>query len=217
MDPTTAALEKEHEAITKVKYIDKIQMVGLLSTGICFSWNLFNNDFLKKIKGRYEIDTWYFSPYPEEYGKVPKLWICEYCLRYMRLEKTYRHHIVNNVNFYPFVSMKHVKFPVISNAENKLSKHITSRHLLFFSAIAHGGSRPARKSTEKARYRFTRRTARSIRSMPRICASSPSSFSITKLSTLTWSRSFFTSSARSTSSALTLSATFPRFLAHIFG
>lgn len=27
MDPTTAALEKEHEAITKVKYIDKI-MIG---------------------------------------------------------------------------------------------------------------------------------------------------------------------------------------------
>lgn len=72
MDPTTAALEKEHEAITKVKYIDKIQM------------------------GKYEIDTWYFSPYPEEYGKVPKLWICEYCLKYMRMEKTYRHHIVRS-------------------------------------------------------------------------------------------------------------------------
>ncbi|KAL7300379.1 hypothetical protein TKK_0007000 [Trichogramma kaykai] len=69
MDPTTAALEKEHEAITKVKYIDKIQI------------------------GKYEIDTWYFSPYPEEYGKVPKLWICEYCLKYMRLEKTYRYHM----------------------------------------------------------------------------------------------------------------------------
>ena len=26
MDPTTAALEKEHEALTKVKYIDKIQI-----------------------------------------------------------------------------------------------------------------------------------------------------------------------------------------------
>merc|ERR1711976_508173 len=39
MDPTTAALEKEHEAITKVKYIDKIQF------------------------GQYEIDAWYFSPY----------------------------------------------------------------------------------------------------------------------------------------------------------
>ncbi len=44
--------------------------------------------------GRYEIDTWYFSPYPEEYGKVPKLWVCEYCLKYMRLERTYRNHLV---------------------------------------------------------------------------------------------------------------------------
>ncbi|XP_038211997.1 histone acetyltransferase KAT8 [Zerene cesonia] len=69
MDPTTAALEKEHEAITKVKYIDRIQF------------------------GKYEIDTWYFSPYPEEYGKQSKLFICEYCLKYMRLEKTFRYHL----------------------------------------------------------------------------------------------------------------------------
>ncbi|KAH7947199.1 hypothetical protein HPB52_008207 [Rhipicephalus sanguineus] len=68
MDPTTAALEKEHEAITKVKYVDRIQF------------------------GKYEIDAWYFSPFPEDYGKVPKLWICEFCLKYMRLEKTYRYH-----------------------------------------------------------------------------------------------------------------------------
>jgi histone acetyltransferase MYST1 len=69
MDPTTAALEKEHEAITKVKYIDRIQF------------------------GKYEIDTWYFSPYPEEYGKQSKLYICEFCLKYMKLEKTYRYHM----------------------------------------------------------------------------------------------------------------------------
>jgi len=68
MDPTTAALEKEHEALTKVKYIDRVQI------------------------GRFEIDTWYFSPYPEDYGKCPKLWLCEFCLKYMRLEKTYRYH-----------------------------------------------------------------------------------------------------------------------------
>lgn len=69
MDPQTAALEREHEAITKVKYVDKIQF------------------------GKYEIDAWYFSPYPDEYGKQPKLWICEYCLKYMRLEKSYRYHM----------------------------------------------------------------------------------------------------------------------------
>ncbi|XP_037938875.1 histone acetyltransferase KAT8 [Teleopsis dalmanni] len=68
MDPTTAALEKEHEAITKVKYIDKLRI------------------------GRYEIDTWYFSPYPEEYGKESTLYVCEYCLKYMRFQKTYRYH-----------------------------------------------------------------------------------------------------------------------------
>uniref|UniRef100_T1J7N6 Histone acetyltransferase n=1 Tax=Strigamia maritima TaxID=126957 RepID=T1J7N6_STRMM len=68
MDPTTAALEKEHEAITKVKYVDRIQI------------------------GKYEIDAWYFSPFPEEYGRQSKLWICEFCLKYMKLEKTYRYH-----------------------------------------------------------------------------------------------------------------------------
>lgn len=68
MDPTTAALEKEHEAITKVKYIDKLRI------------------------GKFEIDSWYFSPYPDEYGKVGTLYVCEYCLKYMKLERTYRYH-----------------------------------------------------------------------------------------------------------------------------
>lgn len=77
MDPTTAALEKEHEAITKVKYIDKIQI------------------------GKFEIDTWYFSPYPDEYGKLPKLWICEYCLKYMRLDKTFRYHMSECIARHP--------------------------------------------------------------------------------------------------------------------
>lgn len=71
MDPETAALEREHEALTRVKYITKIQI------------------------GSYEIDTWYFSPYPDEYGKEPKLWICEYCLKYMRFEMSYNLHRVS--------------------------------------------------------------------------------------------------------------------------
>ena len=69
MDPTTAALEKEHETLTKVKYINKIQI------------------------GRYEIDAWYFSPYPDEYGKMSRLWICEYCLKYMKFESSFRRHL----------------------------------------------------------------------------------------------------------------------------
>ncbi|XP_034099366.1 males-absent on the first protein [Drosophila albomicans] len=64
-----AALEKEHENITKIKYIDKLQF------------------------GNYEIDTWYFSPFPGKYGKARVLYVCEYCLKYMLLEKSYRYHM----------------------------------------------------------------------------------------------------------------------------
>ncbi|XP_017119955.1 males-absent on the first protein [Drosophila elegans] len=64
-----AALEKEHESITKIKYIDKLQF------------------------GNYEIDTWYFSPFPEEYGKARTLYVCEYCLKYMRFRNSYAYHL----------------------------------------------------------------------------------------------------------------------------
>lgn len=77
MDPTTAALEKEHELITKVKYIDKLRI------------------------GKFEIDTWYFSPYPDEYGKVGTLYVCEYCLKYMKFDKTYRYHATECVQRTP--------------------------------------------------------------------------------------------------------------------
>ncbi|KAG5721932.1 Histone acetyltransferase MYST2 [Termitomyces sp. T112] len=36
--------------------------------------------------GQYEIQTWYDAPFPEEYATIPdgKLWICEFCLKYMK-------------------------------------------------------------------------------------------------------------------------------------
>ena len=59
-----ANFEKEYEEITKVKNISKVEL------------------------GKYEIDTWYFSPYPDEYCHEEKLYICEYCLKYMKKQKT---------------------------------------------------------------------------------------------------------------------------------
>jgi len=72
MDATMAALEKEHEEITKVKNIRQV------------------------VLGRCEIDTWYFSPYPEEYCREEKLFICEFCLKYMRKRKTLLRHSVRS-------------------------------------------------------------------------------------------------------------------------
>ncbi|KAH8409970.1 hypothetical protein KR009_003406, partial [Drosophila setifemur] len=54
--------------ITKIKYIDKLQF------------------------GNYEIDTWYFSPYPGDYGQARTLYVCEYCLKYMRFRQSYAYH-----------------------------------------------------------------------------------------------------------------------------
>ena len=42
--------------------------------------------------GDYEIDTWYYSPYPEEYGKLSTLYICDKCLKYMKKTKTWQTH-----------------------------------------------------------------------------------------------------------------------------
>ncbi|EFO23589.1 histone acetyltransferase MYST1 [Loa loa] len=64
------ALEKEHEEVTKVKHIERIRY------------------------GNYEIDTWYFSPYPDDYGKAHSLYICQYCMRYMKFERSYRVHLL---------------------------------------------------------------------------------------------------------------------------
>lgn len=67
-DSKLSALEKEHEEITKVKNINTIEI------------------------GRYEVDTWYFSPYPEEFAKCSKLYLCEFCLKYMKKKKTLTRH-----------------------------------------------------------------------------------------------------------------------------
>jgi hypothetical protein len=67
-DPTTAALEHEREQATKVKNIQTVEL------------------------GKYEMETWYYSPYPEEFSKCAKLFLCEFCLKYFRKSKTLERH-----------------------------------------------------------------------------------------------------------------------------
>ncbi|CAG8492647.1 9051_t:CDS:2 [Paraglomus occultum] len=42
--------------------------------------------------GRYEIETWYYSPYPDEYRNVKKLYVCEKCMKYMKGKEVYGRH-----------------------------------------------------------------------------------------------------------------------------
>lgn len=66
--PIDQTLEKEHEEKTKVKNIQVVEL------------------------GQYEMDTWYYSPYPEEYAHVHKLYVCEFCLKYMKKRKSLLRH-----------------------------------------------------------------------------------------------------------------------------
>ena len=61
-------MEKEHEESTKIKNIQSIEM------------------------GRFEVDTWYFSPFPDDFAQQRKLYICEFTLKYMKKRKTYLQH-----------------------------------------------------------------------------------------------------------------------------
>lgn len=57
--------------------------------------------------GKYEIDTWYSSPYPQEYARLHKLFICEFCLKYMKSKPILERHLVSIINSYsPLISLQ---------------------------------------------------------------------------------------------------------------
>ncbi|KAF9433672.1 hypothetical protein BGZ76_009131, partial [Entomortierella beljakovae] len=43
----------------------------------------------------YDIATWYYSPFPEEYHDCQRLFICEYCLKYIRQVESFTSHTLN--------------------------------------------------------------------------------------------------------------------------
>ncbi|CAI5651162.1 unnamed protein product [Oreochromis niloticus] len=51
--------------------------------------------------GKYEIQTWYSSPYPQEYSRLPKLYLCEFCLRYMKSRSILYQHMKKCNWFHP--------------------------------------------------------------------------------------------------------------------
>ncbi len=124
MDPTTAALEKSmrrvkwgqhlHNTLEKkicfalsqclwcfplISIANYVYLFSHFYQKCCFYFQITKVKYVDKIQiGNFEIDAWYFSPFPEDYGKQPKLWICEYCLKYMKYEKTFRYHLVSSHN-----------------------------------------------------------------------------------------------------------------------
>ncbi|KAK9760840.1 K(lysine) acetyltransferase [Basidiobolus ranarum] len=83
--------EEEEVKITKQKkaqkyYTEDISHVRNIET-IVF------NDYI--------ISTWYFSPYPEDYGSCKRLHICSYCLKYMKLSTSLDSHQASCIYRHP--------------------------------------------------------------------------------------------------------------------
>lgn len=51
--------------------------------------------------GMYDIDAWYSSPYPQEYFHLPKVYVCEFCLKYMKSLTILRRHMAKCTWRYP--------------------------------------------------------------------------------------------------------------------
>lgn len=56
--------------------------------------------------GRYEIETWYFSPFPAEYNDCLKLYFCEFCLNFMKRKEQLQRHMVSHVSSSSFCSLQ---------------------------------------------------------------------------------------------------------------
>uniref|UniRef100_A0A8B9HC28 Histone acetyltransferase n=1 Tax=Astyanax mexicanus TaxID=7994 RepID=A0A8B9HC28_ASTMX len=71
----------------------KLRLQGQVSEG--------SNMIKTIVFGRYELDTWYHSPYPEEYARLGRLYMCEFCLKYMKSQTILRRHMAKCVWKHP--------------------------------------------------------------------------------------------------------------------
>ncbi|XP_047214943.1 histone acetyltransferase KAT7-like isoform X2 [Girardinichthys multiradiatus] len=73
--------------------LEKLRLTGQVSEG--------SNMIKTIVFGRFELDTWYHSPYPEEYARLGRLYMCEFCLKYMKSQTILRRHMAKCVWKHP--------------------------------------------------------------------------------------------------------------------
>ncbi|XP_060748785.1 histone acetyltransferase KAT7a isoform X4 [Tachysurus vachellii] len=77
----------------KDKDAEKLRLQGQVTEG--------SNMIKTIVFGCYELDTWYHSPYPEEYARLGRLYMCEFCLKYMKSQTILRRHMAKCVWKHP--------------------------------------------------------------------------------------------------------------------
>ena len=142
--------------------------------------------------GKYDISTWYSSPYPQEYARLPKLFLCEFCLKYMKSRPILQRHVKK-------CSWRH---PPGTEIYRKVK---TALNYNFGTITIYKLGNYFRTT-----FLFMRWTATRTKFTVRICVSWSSFSWTTKLFITTWNRSFFTSWPKMTARVAIWSGTFQR-------
>jgi histone acetyltransferase MYST1 len=78
-------------ARAKDERLHSCSIVYLSVSHTCLSFILSHSFSFLLVSG-WLVEAWYFSPYPDEYAQVDTLYVCEYCLKYMRYQHTFQRH-----------------------------------------------------------------------------------------------------------------------------
>ncbi|KAJ3113591.1 Histone acetyltransferase [Phlyctochytrium bullatum] len=92
----TAGAEEEENlepaGFSKEKEIEKLRTSGSMTQSVTEISRVKNIN--KIIMGKHEVETWYFSPYAEEFSQHESIYICEFCLEpYASMKAFERHRI----------------------------------------------------------------------------------------------------------------------------
>ncbi|EWC45383.1 hypothetical protein DRE_00782 [Drechslerella stenobrocha 248] len=89
----------EVEGFSKEKEIEKLRTSGSMTQSAHEVARVRN---LSKLHiGKFEVETWYFSPYPSELTECDVVYICEFCLSYFGEERRFQRHRMKCELFHP--------------------------------------------------------------------------------------------------------------------
>ncbi|KAM8877402.1 histone acetyltransferase KAT6B isoform 2-T3 [Synchiropus picturatus] len=86
-----AAMSRDHVTEEDMETFTRVQELAAKRTGSATNMDSMRCPALIEF-GKYEIQTWYSSPYPPEYSRLQKLYLCEFCLKYMRSKNILQRH-----------------------------------------------------------------------------------------------------------------------------
>ncbi|TNN82421.1 Histone acetyltransferase KAT6B [Liparis tanakae] len=95
-----AAMSRDHVTEEDVEVFAHVQDAAAQRTGSLMTTDSMRCPALIEF-GKYEIQTWYSSPYPPEYSRLQKLYLCEFCLKYMRSKNILQRHTKKCGWFHP--------------------------------------------------------------------------------------------------------------------